>query len=188
MRTFLLAFAVAAIAGVVVGHRSAYVAGVECAVDETGITCDSPCDCGAGVALDELNPIGTAYAGPVWSAKMVSADAGSTQTVQLTAKRCYCVQPTTDATCMHLDTWDGGSLAADCTKDLGLDSTAFQTNSMAPGFPNRGRLFCFDSAQQTAVVLMQTDGGAVNANLFNEYANPVGPNYVCSTPVNDRMN
>jgi Flp pilus assembly protein CpaB len=107
----------------------------------------------------------SAEAAPAWKTTLTSSDAGSTQTVQITQQQCYCLQPTLDATCVHLDAWDAGSLAADCTKDLQLDtaSVTFQ----------RAKSYCFDSQNMTALVARQIDGGAVNANLFQVMQNPV---------------
>lgn len=141
----------------------------------------------AAVAFVGLVAPSTAEAGPVWITTLVSADAGSTQTQQLTAKKCYCVQPTIDPMCIHLDTFDGGSLAADCTKDVSLDTNSFTTVAATPS-TGRARLYCFDSANSTSITARQYDGGAVNANLYQHLANPQSPNYQCTIEVEDRMN
>lgn len=193
MRTFLALVALSAVAAigftVVDRHVEKHAAAVAAPADEVLVEC--ACPAFELTPIDELGALlsptpGSAEAGPQRTATLTSTDAGSTATFQLLAKRCYCVQPTLDAQCINLDLWDGGQHVVDCTKDYALDNTAYQTNSMAPGFPNRASPFCFDSANTTALAAMQPDGGAVNLNVFLLSQNPVSPNYSCAIPVQDR--
>lgn len=191
MRTFPALAALVAVAaiGFTVVHR--HVESRTAASAEEMAIVECACPAFEPTPVDELGDLllpvpGSAQAGPQRITQLASSDAGSTLTFQLLAKKCYCVQPTLDSQCINLDLWDGGNHTVDCTKDYALDSTAYQTNSMAPGIPNRATPYCFDTANATALAAMQTDGGVVNLNVFLLSQNPVSPNYACSIPVQDR--
>lgn len=123
-----------------------------------------------------------AEAGPVIAAQLSSADAGCTQTVQLAPRISYCVQAKYSETCIAFGAWDGGTgvlpdagisgLSGDCTRDfiIGQEAVIGQTRT----YP----YFCFDSADNTAMVACNLDGGASNVNLFKlkkNVSNPYGP-------------
>jgi len=112
-----------------------------------------------------------ADAGPVWQTTLSSNDAGSTQTVTITAKTCYCVQASKNETCIKLTT--GSGAAADCTKDFLLPSAS--TELLLP------KAYCFDSAAKTSLVARMRDGGTVDANLFKLEQSPSNGALDCST-------
>lgn len=117
-----------------------------------------------------------ADAGPVFSVAMSSSDAGSSQTVQLTGKKCYCLQAKYSETCMKLSQWDGGIKAygADCTKDFILPQP--QVAGLTRMYPS----YCFDSAGRTALVVANLDAGPSDTNLYVLELNPANP-YGCTT-------
>lgn len=118
----------------------------------------------AAVAFVFLPPA-PAEAGPRWVATLASTDAGSSQTVALQKKLCYCVQPTWSQTCMKLGNQDGGNLlaglyGADCSKDFVIPQMT--VNSTVVQKPT----YCFDSASRDAIVVANVDAGAATTNLF----------------------
>lgn len=118
----------------------------------------------AAVAFVFLPPA-PAEAGPVWKATLASTDAGSSQTVALQKKACYCVQATWSQTCMKLGNLDGGNLlaglyGADCSKEFMIPQMT--VNSTIVQKPT----YCFDSAYRDAIVVANVDAGAATTQLF----------------------
>lgn len=104
----------------------------------------------------------SAEAFPKQLVKLVSSDAGATQTYHLlTTEADLCMQCPTQLTCFKTAVWDAGSLVPDCTKDYNVAQT------------NAAGLFewCGDQAFDTAIAAMQTDGGAVNCWLYSNFKN-----------------
>lgn len=118
----------------------------------------------AAVALVSSLPR-VAEAGPRWVATLASTDAGSSQTVAVNAKNCYCVQPSFSQTCMKLGNTDGGSLlaglfGADCTKEFMIpQQQPFTTQISKP-------TYCFETATRNALVVANLDAGPATTQLF----------------------
>jgi hypothetical protein len=114
-------------------------------------------------------------AAPIYVTTLLSADAGASQTYQISKQVNYCLQCPAAQTCFKLELWDAGSHTADCSKDMNVTENGFNGTTTLLANQNPYTT-CFDSAGRSAIVANQVDGGTVACRLLkNELNIPLAP-------------